>query len=318
MKKKKGLIVLVCVLVLFVGLYFVLDSGVLEKKPDTSSMQDDIPQIDLNITQWPSPAITIALENATGRYTYDHRTSAGWKCLEHDKYPLDEAKMNDMAAILGKMTATRRLVKNADNMELFGLNNPIATVSFASATGLSATLTIGMQNTTTTDYYVHLNGVDAIFMMASSYVDYFLTDLISNVIVPEFPEIAAAEVKKAVYEAEGISFSATRLISNNSAHAGLMNAINSMYVSSVVDPYTEDLAQYGLDDPDIVASFIYEKTEGGVGRGEKEFTIKIGDKDPADDRYRYITLSDYPNTVYRIFYMSLDRLLEAGKALPKQ
>ena len=318
MKKKKGLIILVVILALFVGLYFVLDSGILEKKQDdNANNQNNIPEIDLSITNWPSPAVSIAIENSSGRYTYDHITSPSWQCLENEKYPLDNAKLDDMAAILGKMTATRRLAKNNDNMELFGLNNPAVKVSFASATGLSAQLKIGMQNPTTTDYYVYLDGSDAIFMMASSYVDYFLSDLYSYVIVPEFPDLVASEITYAEYTSDSINFKANNLSSASSAHSGLITGVNSMYLSKVENPYTEDLAKYGLDAPYITASFKYEKTEGGLSTGEKEFTLKIGAQDPNDEKYYYATISDYPNTVYRLFYMSLEHLTEAAKNLSK-
>lgn len=318
MKKKKGLIILVVILALFIGLYFVLDSGILEKKQDDSANnQNNIPVIDLAITNWSSPAVSIAIDNASGRYTYDHMTSPSWQCLENKKYPLDNAKMDEMAAILGKMTATRRLVKNNDNMELFGLNNPVAKVAFSSATGMSAQLKIGIQNPTTTDYYVYLDGSDAIFMMASSYVDYFLNDLLAYVIVPEFPELVASEITYAEYTSEGINFKASKLSSANTAHSGLLTGVNSMYLSKVETPYTEDLAKYGFDAPFITATFKYEKTEGGLSTGKKEFTLKVGAQDPNDENYYYATISDYPNTVYRLYYLSLEHLTEAANNLPK-
>ncbi|MBR5903597.1 MAG: DUF4340 domain-containing protein [Clostridia bacterium] len=318
MKKKKGLLVLVIMLAVFVGLYFVIDSGILEKSDTTDTSADDVPVIDLTINKWSMPAVAIRLTNDTGSYYYDHSTSSTWKCMENPNYPLDATKMDEMAAILGQMTATRRLVKNNDNLELFGLNDPIAQVTFSSATGLSGTLKIGMQNQATTDYYVLYEGVDAIFMLSAGYVDYFLKDLMSYIIVPEFPDIVLTDITSVSYTSAEKTFTTGKLASTNSSHSDLISGINSMYVSAVENPYTEDLAAYGLDNPSIEATFNYERFEGGLSTGAKTFTLKVGNQDPENDRYYYATISSYPNTVYRLFYMSLEHLTEAAEAFPKK
>ena len=77
------------------------------------------------------------------------------------------------------------------------------------------------------------------------------------------------------------------------------------------------MAKYGLDTPYIEVTLNYEHMEGGYSTGEKAFTLKVGDKDPTDDKYRFVTLSDYPNTVYRLFYMGLERLEQAEALLAK-
>jgi len=316
MKKKKGLLILIIMLAVFVGLYFVIDSGILEKTDDGDDTEDEVPEIDLTINAWTIPAVYINVTNPSGTVTYDRVKSSTWYCVEYENYPLDTTKLEEMGAILGQMTGTRRLAKNSDNMELFGLNDPIATVTFSSATGMSGKLIIGMQNQATTDYYVYYEGVDAIFMMASGYVDYFLSDLMSYVIVPEFPEIVLTDITSIEYTSESKSFTTQKLVSTNSAHSALISGINSMYVSKVENPYAEDLSVYGLDTPYIEATFRYESVEGGLSTGEKVFTLKVGDQDPEDDRYYYATISDYPNTVYRLFYMSLEHLTEAVESFP--
>ena len=313
MKKKKGLLVLVIMLAVFVGLYFVLDSGILEKSEDDTT-EDEVPVIDLTINKWSMPAVVIRLTNSTGSYYYDHVSSPNWKCMENPDYPLDNTQLDEMAAILGQMTGTRRLAKNSDNMERFGLNDPAASINFSSATGLSGTLKIGIQNQATTDYYVYYDGVDAIFMMSSGYVDYFLKDLMSYVIVPEFPTITLTDVTSVEYRSADVNFTTGKLASANSRHSGIVSGINSMYVSAVENPYTEDLASYGLENPAIEVTYNYESFEGGMSTGAKSFTLKVGAQDPENDKYYYATISTYPNTVYRLFHMSLSHLTEAASA----
>ena len=313
MKKKKGLLVLIIMLAVFVGLYFVVDSGILER-PVEDTTEDEVPVIDLTINKWSMPAVVIRLTNSTGSYYYDHISSSDWTCADNPNYPLDNTQLDEMAAILGQMTGTRRLVKNNDNMELFGLNDPVAKINFSSATGLSGTLSIGMQNQATTDYYVYYEGVDAIFMMSSAYVDYFLKDLMSYVIVPEFPTITLTDVTSVEYRSAEVSFTTAKLASSNSKHSGIISGINSMYVSAVENPYTEDLAAYGLENPAIEVTYNYESFEGGISTGAKSFTLKVGAQDPENDKYYYATISDYPNTVYRLFYMSLSHLTDAAAA----
>ena len=175
-----------------------------------------------------------------------------------------------------------------------------------------------MQNQATTDYYVLYEGVDAIFMMSAGYVDYFLKDLMSYIIVPEFPEIVLTDITSVSYTSAEKTFTTGKLASTNSSHSDLISGINSMYVTAVENPYTEDLAAYGLDNPSIEATFNYESFEGGLSTGAKTFTLKVGNQDPENDRYYYATISSYPNTVYRLFYMSLEHLTEAAEAFPKK
>ena len=54
-------------LAVFVGLYFVLDSGILEKTEEPS-VEDEVPVIDLTINKWSMPAVVIRLTNSTGSY----------------------------------------------------------------------------------------------------------------------------------------------------------------------------------------------------------------------------------------------------------
>lgn len=305
MKQNRSLIILAGILVVLIGLYFVVDSGVLEPKKEKPVTPP--PAENLTVTYYSGPAqdIEITDKNTTLTFT-DSKTV--WKSKEYEKYPMSETTLDNIAAVLCRLTASRALEYSESNVKLFGLDNPSMTVKFSNSSGVRDTLLIGNRNSATGDYYITIEGSKKLFMMSASYADMLSTDIMKFVLIPEFVDFTPDSVKFIEYCHEGKSYSIDKVDTSKSDHINLLNYINATYLSACQDPYTEDLEKYGLANSDTYIKVIY--TESGSNQ-EKEFLLTVGNIHPDDDRYFYVVLNDYPNTVYRIFNLNLTRVWDA-------
>jgi len=314
---KKGIIVLIVILAILVAGYFLVDSGIFEKKePDNKAPSAPV-QVDLTITNWTEPASSISLKNQSGEFTFQ-RKGTDWFCAELPTYPISGTRLSEMAAILGGMTGTRQIKFSTENMETFGLNDPIATLKFKANSTAEETLVVGKKNQATTDYYVKLGSKNAIYMMQSQYIDYFLGDSIYYVDIPELPDVQTTEVSLFRYKSDKGTFELSKLNANNSKHYDLTVGFGSIYLSTVETPYTEDMAKYGLDDPNVYTYVEYKTTdEQGVQSTLKTFELKVGDICPDDENYRYAVSSIHPNAVYRMFTVALEGFTSVADLLIK-
>lgn len=305
MKQNKSLIILAGILVVLIGLYFLVDSGVFEPKEEAPPPAP--PAENVTVTYYDGPAQNIEITDKNGTLTFvDSKTV--WTNMEHEKYPMSETTLDNLAAVLCRLTATRGLDYSEENVKLFGLDNPSTTVKFSNSSGANGTLLIGNRNAATGDYYITIEGSKQLFMMSASYAEMMNTDIMKFVLIPELVDVTTDTVKLIEYCHEGKTYSVSKFDATNTEHVNLITYINATYLSYCHEPYTEDLARYGLVNSDTYVKVVYTDSSSG---DEKEFVITVGDIHPDDDRYYYVTLSDYPNTVYRIFNLNLSRVWDA-------
>jgi hypothetical protein len=208
MKQNKSLIILAGILVVLIGLYFVVDSGVLEPKKEAPPAAP--PAENLTVTYYSGPAQDIEITDKNGTLTFTDSKTV-WKNKEYEKYPMSEVTLDNIAAVLCRLTATRALDYNESNLKLFGLDNPSMTVKFSNSSGAKDTLLIGNRNAATGDYYITIDGSKKLYMMEAAYADMLSTDIMKFVLIPEFVDFTPETVKLVEYCHEGKSYSVDKI-----------------------------------------------------------------------------------------------------------
>lgn len=295
---------MVIILAALTGLYFLVDSGALEPKEEEAPAPTQ--SENLTVTYYDAPASHIEITDGETTLTFDDGKT-GWSSTEYDKYPMSDTTLDSIAAVLCRLTATRELDYSKDNVTLFGLDKPSRRIKFTNSNGVNDTLLIGNRNSANGNYYITIEGSKKLYMMASDYADMLSTDIMSYVLIPELVDFTAETLKSLEICHEGKVYTINKYNSSSSAHVNVLNYLNAMYVSYCHEPYTENLAQYGLTDATSYVKVVY--TDTGSNK-DVEFYLTIGNIYSEDDRYYFVTFNDHPNTVYRMFNLNLTRLWE--------
>ena len=287
MKNAKTLIVLVAVIALLVGAYFVVSSGILEKKPEpVKTVTENRVIFDYN-----RELKSLTITRKDGTLTFDNKLDK-WVCREYPNYPMDKEKLDGMGSYLTNLTAVRILDKNDP---AFGIDDG-ATVVFILSDGTESVVHIGVVNTATTDYYAGNRDMDRIFTIPGEGAEKFYGDIMDFVLLPENEKIPYDTVND--IKVNGVS--------RKDQAADFANALNVIYTSSCASPYTENFDAYGLTNAKwtVETDFI---NENGIA---SSYVFWVGDQCADMPNYRYVRLSAYPNAVYRCFSLSIEDLMK--------
>ena len=171
MKNKKALILLLVCLVVLVGAYFavtIISEKVNYVEPETT--------VDTTITIYDIPTAEVAeirVINSYGDITYYLDETGTWLARGKEEAGLAQAVLKRMAINAGGLKALERVEETKDNLSKYGLDEPQYTVTVKSTKGVEETFYIGMQNQVTTDFYIHVDGVDGIYTVGSNFPGYF-------------------------------------------------------------------------------------------------------------------------------------------------
>ena len=171
MKNKKALILLLACLVVLIGAYFVV-TYISEKinyvEPETT--------VDTTITIYNIPTNEVAeirVINNYGDVTYYPDATGTWVARGHEESGLAQQTIKRMLINGSKLTALAKVEETKDNLAKYGLDNPQQTITIRKNDNTEETFYVGMQNQVTTEFYIHVEGVDGIYTVPSSLPGYF-------------------------------------------------------------------------------------------------------------------------------------------------
>ena len=281
---KKTLTALLAAVVILGGLYFLLSSGVFDKKSENKEEN----KTESVIFSYDRPTVFMEIKGKE-TLTLDKKGDE-WICREFPLYPMNNEELSKMGGFLSTLTAKRML---EGQNEAFGLSNPSLTVTFRLSDGTEHTLLLGVKNAATGDYYACMPGDINCFTVDGESADEFFKTAFEHVLIYELPQIPSDGVSS-------VRVNGKTKKNNND----IVSAVNSLYFSYCENAYASDLAKYGLSPAKYEIEVIY--TEQGASR---TFILYLGEK--ADNGYTYAAVSDLPNTVYCCFEMGIERLLSA-------
>lgn len=180
-----------------------------------------------------------------------------------------------MTNALGAVSATRKLDSPEDLSE-YGLDSPVLTVRYTASDGKEAEFTVGDTNDAVGGSYLKISGDDAVYLVASDFVDTFSSDIYQLADMESFPTITSdsitdINVKSGSHTLEIKNDSdGGRIVLENgeekencasSSVTQFINTVTGITFKSHVEYNCKDLSKYGLDKPTADISVDYTTAE---------------------------------------------------------
>ena len=289
MKKKKGPLILIGVLVLLLILYFAL--SIWNKKQDSKEEET------VKVTDLKTSEITgVKYDLGTGEMNFE-KDGDTWYYTADKDFPLRQSYPKTVADAMGLLSADREL-EDADALEEYGLDHPTYTVTLTDEDGTVTTIKVG--NATGNDYYATVDDTEKVYTIPATSLDDIQTELDQIAQLDTYPSIGSGNLKKEVITQNGET---TTYDSENEDQAedvaAVAGGLGAATLSEIADYSVDDadLAGYGLDDTSRIT---VEVTYTGDDK-DQTMTLYIGGENGSGDRYVMINDS-------RIVYLISDEI----------
>ena len=289
MKKKKGPLILIGVLVLLLILYFALSTWT--KKQDSKEEET------VKVTDLKTSEITgVKYDLGTGEMNFE-KDGDTWYYTADKDFPLRQSYPKTVADAMGRLSADREL-EDADALEEYGLDHPTYTVALTDEDGTVTTIKVG--NATGNDYYATVDDTEKVYTIPATSLDDIQTELDQIAQLDTYPSIGSGNLKKEVITQNGET---TTYDSENEDQAedvaAVAGGLGAVKLSEAADYSVDDadLAGYGLDATSrITVEVTYTSDDE-----DQTMTLYIGGENGSGDRYVMINDS-------RIVYLISDEI----------
>ena len=289
MKKKKGPVILIGVLVLLLILYFALSTW--NKKQDSKEEET------VKVTDLKTSEITgVKYDLGTGEMNFE-KDGDTWYYTADKDFPLRQNYPKTVADAMGQLSADREL-EDADALEEYGLDHPTYTVTLTDEDGTVTTIKVG--NATGNDYYATVDDTEKVYTIPATSLDDIQTELDQIAQLDTYPSIGSGNLKKEVITQNGET---TTYDSENEDQAedvaAVAGGLGAVKLSEAADYSVDDadLAGYGLDDTSrITVEVTYTSDDE-----DQTMMLYIGGENGSGDRYVMINDS-------RIVYLISDEI----------
>ncbi len=229
-----------------------------------------------------------------------------WILQGEEDYPLSQSKLTSMAAGIAKLSATRMVVENPEDLSEYGLNQPSILIKAVTTEGKEYSLQIGDKLPTDTDYFGTTSDDTVYVIPMATRTKYAVTkeELFD---VESSPSITADNIREVKVTSQSYGDFHMEYDENNPTDYsgmgtypwfmkdGYVNPINmdNTMTSEILSNYTvfsfskgidykaENQKKYGLTNPRAKVFVRYLSTEGE----EKTYTLLIGDTDSDGNYY---------------------------------
>ena len=278
MKRKKGLIIALAVLVVMLGVYLGLRAWNTARDEEEQERQE---AAIVRVTDTDPENITAITFNVGNGDMDFEKDGDSWYYTADPDFPLDQSCPEEMAETVGQIEADRELT-DGDELTDYGLDEPAYTVEYTDSEGNVTRIYFG--DMTGDYYYVTVNDDGIVYTVASTVIedlDYSLEDIAE---LDDYPSIGSGNLVREVITQNGET---TTYDSENEDQsediAAVAGGLGAATLSDVADYSVadEDLESFGLDDTSrITVEATYTEDEE-----EKLMTLYIGQDDGEGSRY---------------------------------
>lgn len=307
MKKKKkliGLLTALVVLILLTAAYFCLKNY--NKEQEAESETEDTSVAVTSIEETDITGLTYILDNEKLEFKKENDS---WHYTQDENFPVDQDKIKTLLDNFKEIKAVRDLGQ-LENLEDYGLKEPLNTVTVTSNNGVETVFYIGSENETTGDYYMYMNNPEHIYTVSSTFANAFNGKLYDLIVDSSFPSITSNSIIKAVVQQQDnqltlessrddtATWSVTDSKNEKKEADGtksnqLLSNVTSLNFADYIDYNCKDLEQYGLKDPSAVITLDYtvtsevpvesDSTEAGTEQAGESETSETADEQNASE-----------------------------------
>jgi hypothetical protein len=322
MKKKIILLsVAVLLLVLLLVVYFVKSNADKKAKQEQLEAENPIAQLDQSgtrLTESTADEISlISLSNGDVNISIKKQKD-NWVCGDYPDYDYDQSAMQNIVYCFTGLYAANTVAENIDDLQKYGLDNPVVTASSEDKKGNKQTVYLGNQTPDNTYYYAMVDGDNTVYII-DALAGKALSSTYNDLVDKSVNSIDTSSVTKLDLKREGeddvlvvfdkedstsesyhntvglAALTMKKPLENmivypyNLESAVLSNAL-LLKISDLADMSQNDLGKYGLDNPKLSISI--EDIDGN------SIEVKVGNEatefNTDDAQYYYAIFDDKP------------------------
>lgn len=260
-KKSMNLITAVAVLVVLSSAYVGVKTYVAKQEEKENAEEEEEKTQVFSISSEDVQSIKFVIDKK--EVTFEKNNDEWVKSDERD-FPVDQDKLIEAIGSLNNVEADRVLDNVTDTTE-YGLDDPTNTITITDKDGKETVLHVGMENASTSQYYVE-NGEDEskIYVVADSVFQPFMKTLYDYAKAGTFPVIDSSTVSNVTVDENDDSYTLTKddntglwdiqdqdgsEKADSAKVSSLTSSIASIAYGSFVNYNCKDLSEYGLDKP---------------------------------------------------------------------
>ena len=222
-----------------------------------------------------------------------------WQWADDAAFPLTQTYPVEMANWGASLQATARVTDKADNLADFGLAAPKNTITFRDANGDGYTVLLGSQNGQTGEFYVQIQGEDAIYTVDSSFDQAFAYAVKDMLDVEDWPVVSASLVQSVTLErANGAAFTldvARTEATDSTSEAQTSYTVTENGTASAADDtasadYLSQLAALTFQSCSNYKAVAAEQEACGVGASPATARLTVAYKDGKGDAATFSVL----------------------------
>lgn len=268
-----------------------------------------------------------------------------WVKKDDTDFPVNQSTLDSAASSVTSVESDR-VLEDVDNLAEYGLDSPANIIKIVTKSededgdDTTATLYVGDENSSTSQYYVRKDDEKTVYLVDSSCVEPFTKTLYDYAQMEDFPAISSTDTITKIsvdgdssYELKKDADTSVWSVNANGEEdkadsatvSSLVSSFGSMAYNSMADYKCEDKSKYGLDKPYSTITVDYqEEAETSDDNAEtsdsetpdstettemvdKQLTILVGNE--ADDSNRYVMVND-SNEVYTMSEETLSALTD--------
>ena len=333
-KKTVKLVSAVVVLGVACGAYVGVNSYVSSQEKKESEEEDTSVELtNLSTDNITSVAFTAGQDNVE----FDKKDDT-WSEKSDADFPVNQDTVNSAVGGVASLSAAQE-ISDVEDLSEYDLDSPQNEIKLTTDDG-DTVLQIGMENTSTSQYYVKKSDDDKnVYLVDSSAVEPFMGTLYDFAESGTFPSVTSSTITEVKIDKEdgyeltqdpdnlfwNISDGKTSERADTDKAGTVTSAIGSLSYDSFVDYNCTDDSKYGFDDPYAVITAKYTEEEAVEDESstdsdteddseeaetktvDKEITIYVGDETGSD---RYVKVND-SKEVYTITEDSLTDILDS-------
>ena len=333
-KKTVKLVSAVVVLGVACGAYVGVNSYVSSQEKKESEEEDTSVELtNLSTDNITSVAFTAGQDNVE----FDKKDNT-WSEKSDADFPVNQDTVNSAVGGVASLSAAQE-ISDVEDLSEYDLDSPQNEIKLTTDDG-DTVLQIGMENTSTSQYYVKKSDDDKnVYLVDSSAVEPFMGTLYDFAESGTFPSVTSSTITEVKVDKEdgyeltqdpdnlfwNISDGKTSERADTDKAGTVTSAIGSLSYDSFVDYNCTDDSKYGFDDPYAVITAKYTEEEAVEDESstdsdteddseeaetktvDKEITIYVGDETGSD---RYVKVND-SKEVYTITEDSLTDILDS-------
>lgn len=333
-KKTVKLVSAVVVLGVACGAYVGVNSYVSSQEKKESEEEDT----SVELTNLSTDNITsVAFIAGQDNVEFDKKDDT-WSEKSDADFPVNQDTVNSAVGGVASLSAAQE-ISDVEDLSEYDLDSPQNEIKLTTDDG-DTVLQIGMENTSTSQYYVKKSDDDKnVYLVDSSAVEPFMGTLYDFAESGTFPSVTSSTITEVKVDKEdgyeltqdpdnlfwNISDGKTSERADTDKAGTVTSAIGSLSYDSFVDYNCTDDSKYGFDDPYAVITAKYTEEEAVEDESstdsdteddseeaetktvDKEITIYVGDETGSD---RYVKVND-SKEVYTITEDSLTDILDS-------